>query len=77
MTPFNFEDEGAFAVAALTANGLTPDILARVGALAIYWGMVETRIEPLLWKIRGDQYKGVRPVTYKKRPSELITEQVG
>jgi len=61
-------------LARLTGWGFSPEVLQRIGALAVVWGVFESNLETALWALRGDEVAGVRPWTDKKPISEWIKE---
>lgn len=61
-------------LARLEGWGFPPEVLQRVGALAVVWGIFESNLETTLWALRDDAVAGVRPWTDKKQIGEWIKE---
>lgn len=43
--------------------GFDPEILRRIGAFVILWGLFETKLELAVWSLRDESVAGVRPTT--------------
>lgn len=52
--------------------GISPAIQQRIGAFAVYWGLFESNLEPLVWALRNETVKGVRPSTDSTSVNEWI-----
>lgn len=52
----------------LDGLGLPPEILVRIGAFAVSWGLSETHLERAIWVLRKEDVKG----TYKEFRSKGI-----
>lgn len=58
----------------LLKSGLSQDVLQRIGALAVLWGVFETNLETTLWALRGESVASVRPSTDKSQVGEWIKD---
>ncbi len=67
-------DRSSQMLARLTEWGFPPEVLQRVGALAVVWGVFESNLETTLWALRGEEVAGVRPSTDKTPVSDWIKE---
>ena len=56
----------------LSYFGMKPEILARIGAFAVAWGLFETTLERAVWALKNEEIKGVRPSTDKTQVSDWI-----
>lgn len=43
--------------------GFSPEILRRIGAFVILWGLFETKLELAIWSLRAERVAGSRPST--------------
>lgn len=50
-------------VAIVKRWGFNPDILRRIGAFVILWGLFETKLELAVWSLRDERVAGRRPST--------------
>jgi hypothetical protein len=57
----------------LSDCGMRPEILARIGAFTVAWGLFETTLEKAVWALTNEEVKGVRPLTDKTKVSDWIT----
>ena len=55
------------------AHGLSPDHAKQIGAIAVFAGNTEFRLEQAIWRLQGHKPSGVRHVTDAKPISDLIT----
>lgn len=51
------------ALERLDSWGFTPQVLQRLGGLAVAWAIFERNLEVALWALTGEQVKGVHPST--------------
>jgi hypothetical protein len=58
----------------LSGWGFPPEVLQRLGALAVVWGVFEAHLETTLWALKGEQVEGTRPSTDKTSIADWITE---
>jgi hypothetical protein len=66
------------ALERLDSCGFTPQVLQRLGALAVAWAIFERNLEVALWALTGEQVKGVQPSTDKlpiSKQIELLKQQ--
>ena len=56
----------------LDSLGLNANILYRIGAFAVSWGLFETSLERAVWTLTREQVSGTRPSTDKTNVSDWI-----
>ena len=61
------------AMQKITTLGISQAMQRRFGAFAVYWGLFESNLESLVWVLRKEKVKGVRPSTDGTPVSEWIT----
>lgn len=52
--------------------GLNSEILEKIGAFGVSWGIFESNLETILWLMDGEDVKGNRPSTDKSTITEWI-----
>lgn len=70
----NHTERASEALARLTEWGFSPEVLQRVGALAVVWGVFESNLETTLWALRVENVADSRPSTEKNQVSDWIKE---
>src|SRR3569833_3405170 len=58
----------------LSAVGLTPNILQKLGTFAVTWGLFESTLERAVWVVKKENVQGKRPSTDKAPPSKWLVE---
>lgn len=58
----------------LSAVGLPPNILQKIGAFAVTWGLFESTLERAVWVVKKEDVEGKRPSTDRAPPSKWLIE---
>src|SRR3569832_1835982 len=58
----------------LSAVGLTPNILQKLGTFAVTWGLYESTLERAVWVVKKENVQGKRPSTDLAPPSKCFVE---
>lgn len=53
------------AITRIAELGVSLPMQQRIGAFVVCWGLYETRLEGVIWKLTGEEVAGVRPSTDK------------
>src|SRR4051812_9786885 len=74
MKPPMHIETSANILARLNDWGFPPEVLQRIGALAVVWGVFEVNLETTLWALKGEQVNGTRPSTDGTSAADWIKE---
>src|SRR5690606_11968467 len=66
------KDRAQAALERLDSWGFTPQVLQRLGGLAVAWSIFERKLEVALWALTGEQVQGIHPSTDRSPVSRQI-----